>query len=430
MNNSLPATTLAIFGVRGDLSQRKLLPALAEICRNPEFKERLEILGLSRLELKASESLPEAAGLLASQFEVLQMDYSKASEYKKLKNKLLQLGSKQVIFYFAVPPEAVMPIVSNLGRTGLNSASFKLLMEKPFGADFQSAKKLIDATDKYFKEEQVFRIDHFLAKEMAQNIAVFLGSNAIFRDVWNNNYIKKLEVVAEESIGIENRANFYEQTGAIRDIVQSHLLQLTALTIMEPCPDIFNFSQMRIHRLAALGQLEAKKNSAIKAQYQGYKDEVGNPDSMVETFAALELRSKDPKWQGVPIRLITGKRLKEKLTEIRIFFKKAQSSQGNVLRLRVQPREGIELDLWVKKPGYEQELQMRPLDFNYGQYFDRLPDAYEQVIVDAVRGRANLFADSQEVLASWRILQPLLGKNDRLRSYKSGSTVDEILKNT
>lgn len=431
MNNKLPSTTLAIFGVRGDLSQRKLLPALAEICRNSDFKARLKILGLSRSELQTDESLPKAASGLTDQFEVFQIDYSKLLDYKKLKDKLDQIGSRQVIFYFAVPPQAVLTIVSNLGRSGLNSAVYKLLMEKPFGTDYASAKQLIDATDKHFKEEQVFRIDHFLAKEMAQNIAVFLGSNAIFRDVWNKTFIDRIEVVAEESIGIEGRAHFYEQTGALRDIVQSHLLQLAALTLMEPCPDVFDFSQMRARRLAALEKLKIKPGSVIKAQYEGYRQEAASPNSAVETFVALDLQSSDPKWQGVPVRLITGKKLSEKLTEIRIFFKKIQNAQSNILRLRVQPREGIELELWIKKPGYEQELQMLPLDFNYGQYFDRLPDAYEQVIVDAVRGRANLFAGSREVLASWRLLQPVLDSWDsKLVSYKPGSRVEQILTNT
>lgn len=431
MTNSPPSTTLAIFGVRGDLSQRKLLPALAEICRNSDFKARLRILGLSRLELKAKASLPESASDLAGQFEVFRMDYSRQSDYEKLKDKLDQMGSGQVIFYFAVPPEAVLTIVSNLGQSGLNSPAYKLLMEKPFGTDYTSAKQLIDATDKHFKEEQVFRIDHFLAKEMAQNIAVFLGSNAIFRDVWNKTFIDKIEIVAEESLGIEGRAHFYEQTGALRDIVQSHLLQLAALTLMEPCPDVFDFSQMRTRRYAALEKLMIKPGSVAKAQYEGYGQEAGNPSSAVETFVALDLQSSDPKWQGVPIRLITGKKLSEKLTEIRVYFKKIQNAQSNILRLRVQPREGIELELWIKKPGYEQDLQMLPLDFNYGQYFDRLPDAYEQVIVDAVRGRANLFASSQEVLASWRILQPLLDSWDnKLVFYKPGSKVEQIVKIT
>ena len=304
-------------------------------------------------------------------------------------------------------------------------------MEKPFGSDFQSAQHLIEQIDRYFKEEQVYRIDHYLAKEMAQNIAVFLGSNAIFRDIWNNKFIESIEIVAEEEIGVEGRERFYEQTGALRDVLQSHLLQLAALTLMEPCPDVFDFTMMQSRRLAALKQLQPVTESAIKGQYKGYKRLVGNDSSLVDTFVSLELKSNDPNWSGVPIRLLTGKRLEQKLTEIRIYFKKSQSAQSNLLRLRVQPKEGVEIDLWVKKPGYDQQLQKLPLDFNYQQYFDRLPDAYEQVIVDAMRGRSNLFASSQEVLASWEILGPLLTdwQNRRPVIYEPGAKAEDI-KNT
>jgi glucose-6-phosphate 1-dehydrogenase len=186
---------------------------------------------------------------------------------------------------------------------------------------------------------------------------------------------------------------------------------------------------MRKRRLAALKQLKAIPKSVIKGQYKGYKEEVANPGSKVETFVSLQLESSDPLWKGVPIQLVTGKHLKEKLTEIRVYFKKSQAAQANLLRLRIQPRESIEIDLWVKKPGYDQELQMLPLDFSYQQHFGRLPDAYEQVIIDAVRGRANLFASSGEVLASWEILQPVLDAWDnKLVSYKPGELSEQILK--
>jgi glucose-6-phosphate 1-dehydrogenase len=428
MTQSLPSTTLVIFGVSGDLSKRYLLPALAEICRGSDFRTRLKILGLSRRDILVSDILADKTSNLKGQFQTFQMDYEKDSEYQKLRDKLRESKSEQVIFYFAVPPEAVPPIVSKLGKARLNTSEYRLLMEKPFGSDLASARELISQTNRCFKEDQIYRIDHYLAKEMAQNIAVFLGSNALFRDLWNNKFIEKIEIVAEESLGIEGRGHFYEQTGALRDIVQSHLLQLAALTLMEPCPDVFDFSMMRGRRLSALKKLKTLPKSVIKGQYLGYKDEVKNQNSNTETFVSLKLESSDPLWRGVPIQLTTGKKLEKKLTEIRVYFKKSQDAQTNLLRLRIQPKEGIEIDLWVKKPGYEQELQMMPLDFSYQQHFDRLPDAYEQVIVDAVRGRANLFAASGEVLASWEILQPVLDSwDDKLTIYKPGSTVEEII---
>jgi glucose-6-phosphate 1-dehydrogenase len=431
MSQSLPTTTLAIFGVTGDLSRRKLLPALSEICLSSDIRAHLKILGLSRRDTTAQAVLTGQSQELSRQFELLRMDYTRAGDYQKLKDKLDELGSEQVIFYLAIPPDGVLPIVKQLGEAGLNSSKFKLLMEKPFGTDLSSAQQLIDETHQYFSEEQVYRIDHFLAKEMAQNITVFLGSNAIFRDVWNNRFIERIEVLAEESLGIEGRVELWESTGTLRDFVQSHLMQLTALTLMEPCPDVFDFSMVQPRRLAALQSLELSdaKDSVIKGQYEGYRSEVKNPGSNTETFVALELKSTTPKWQGVPIRLVTGKKLSQKLTEIRVHFKRDQSSQTNMLKLRIQPKEAVELELWVKKPGYDQDLQKLPLDFNYQQYFDKLPDAYEQVIVDAVRSRTNLFASGEEVLASWKVLQPLLDDWQRRQSviYKPGSAVKQIL---
>jgi glucose-6-phosphate 1-dehydrogenase len=269
MAEKLPATTLVILGVSGDLSQRYLLPALAEICQSSEVRARLNILGVSRRQLDAKEAVPAKAAGMADRFEVLQMDYGQAGEYKKLKDKLEQLGAEQVIFYFAVPPQAVLPIIRCLGSSGLNKAKYRLLMEKPFGTDLASARQLIKEISEHFKEEQVYRIDHYLAKEMAQNLTVFLGSNAIFRDVWNGQFIEKIEIAAEEHIGIEKRAEFWEQTGTLRDFVQSHLMQLAALVLMEPCPDVFDFSMVRGRRLEALRDLQLDNSKpVIKVQYK------------------------------------------------------------------------------------------------------------------------------------------------------------------
>lgn len=432
MPEGLPSTTLAIFGVSGDLSRRYLLPALSEICKSSEVRANLKILGLSRRELNIEEVLPEGSADLAGQFDLLKIDYQHPEEYQKLQEKLLENGSDQVIFYFAVPPDAVLPIVGHLGAAGLNTDKFRLLMEKPFGTDLASAQKLIDEISRHFKEEQVYRIDHYLAKEMAQNITVFLGSNALLKEVWNNQFVERVEIVAEESIGVEGREHFYEQTGALRDFVQSHMLQLVALTLMRPPSDIFDFSSMPERRLAILQSLAADTETAVKGQYEGYRQLVGNPDSQVETFASLNLSSNDPRWSGVTIHLATGKKMARKLTEIRVFFKKSEAAQANLLRLRIHPKEGIEFELWVKKPGYNDELEMLPLDFSYQQHYDHLPDAYEQVIVDAIRSRANLFASSAEVLASWRIIQPLLDRWDGLplKTYAVGSHIKDIIENT
>lgn len=431
-------TTLVIFGVTGDLAQRKLLPALAAIEKNGQLPTNFKLLGVTRRDISLDDVLSTECKHLSSKMEMFRMNLEEASAYKELKNKLDISSGAQVIFYFAVPPSASRPIIRHLGEAKLNGIQTKLLLEKPFGVDYASAEELIKETQLHFKEEQIYRIDHYMAKEMAQNIAVFLGGNVLFRDVWNNDYIDKIEIIASEKIGIEGRVAFYEQAGALRDLVQSHLLQLTALVLMEPCPDVFDFTEVPRRRLAALSEIKpvnpAKLDTVVRAQYEGYREEVNNPNSVVETFVSLKLESENPKWKGVKLHLITGKALDRKFTEIRVYFKRAQIKEANLLTLRIQPMEGIELDLWVKKPGYEHDLAKLPLDFNYEQHFGSdLPDAYEQVLIDAMRSRSNLFASSGEILATWKILEPLLkswsmNAND-LKFYKKGSTYQQVLEN-
>ncbi|HSX17974.1 MAG TPA: glucose-6-phosphate dehydrogenase [Candidatus Saccharimonadales bacterium] len=436
----LPATILVIFGITGDLSHRFLLPALAQVCSTSNLPKDFKVLGVSRRDVNVDELLRDNEKPLQKFTKIFQMNLNDPQDYKDLEARLTEMTqemtiSPQIIFYFAVPPAAVLPIIRHLGQAGLNGPETKLLLEKPFGFDLESARELIAQTTQYFPEEQIYRIDHYLAKEMAQNITVFLGSNAIFRDVWNSQFVEKIEIVAAEKIGIEGRAAFYESTGALRDVVQSHLLQLAALTLMEPCSEIFDFEEIPRRRLAALRQLQPPPpdkfdDFVFRAQYEGYSDEVGNPGSQVETFVNLVLSSTDARWQGVPIHLTTGKNLDQKLTEIKVTFKKTSASAANHLLIRIQPEESIELDLWVKAPGYDRKLQKLPLSFEYQQHFGRLPDAYEQVLVDAMSSNHALFASSDEVLASWSALEPILkhwGMHEDLYFYKPGSMVDEVL---
>ncbi|MEX1995565.1 MAG: glucose-6-phosphate dehydrogenase, partial [Candidatus Saccharimonadales bacterium] len=433
-----PSTILVIFGVTGDLSHRYLLPALSQVAAAGQLPKDFKVIGISRRNLKTQELLEDNEAALKKYIEPLQMNLSQLTDYSRLKKYLESSHGKtslkrQIIFYFAVPPLAVLPIIRLLGQAGLNGEGTKLLLEKPFGTDLESARELIEETARHFKDNQVYRIDHYLAKEMAQNITVFLASNAIFRSIWDNRFVEKIEIDVAEKIGIEGRAAFYEPTGALRDIVQSHLLQLAALTLMEPCSGVFEFSELPARRLAALKSLQpARQDSIVRGQYLGYRTEVSNPRSATETFVSLTVTSADPRWEGVPIRLTTGKNLSERLTEIRIHFKQSDASQANVLTLRVQPREGIELELWVKQPGYERKLQKLPLHFTYEQHFDRVPDAYEQVLFDAMHSNPGLFSSNDEVLATWETLQPIQSRwemDDKdLQFYKPGSTITEILK--
>jgi glucose-6-phosphate 1-dehydrogenase len=435
-DNSLPATILVIFGITGDLSHRYLLPALSEVINNKKIPENFKIIGASRRQIILEDVLKDKQECLRPYAEPLQMDYAVNESYEALKDKIEQISNDfkskpEIIYYLSVPPSAVLPIIEHLGEAGLNNSNTKLLLEKPFGTNLESAKKLVEQTAKHFPEDQVYRIDHYLAKEMAQNIVVFLGSNTLFRHVWNNQFIEKIEIEAAEKISIEGRANFYDSNGALRDLVQSHLMQLAALTIMEPCTHVFEFSELPARRLAALKSLRLIDHEAIRGQYEGYKAEVKNPETSTETFVSLNIESANPRWRGVPIRLTTGKNLNEKVTEIRVYFKKVAESEENLLILRIQPNEAIVIQLWVKQPGYERKLQKIPHEFTYSKHFDHLPDAYEQVLVDAIQSNHSLFASSDEVLASWEVLKPVQEQwakgSDDLIIYRPGMTGEEVI---
>lgn len=400
-------TKLLIFGITGDLSTRKLLPALQRIVQTSEFAD-LEVIGVSRRAVDVHELLQTSLGTtdLAERIGIFSMDLARADDYRRLKDHIALQSDEQLIVYLSVPPNAATQIVDFMGEAGINTPNVKLLFEKPFGVDFQSATDVIARTARYYKEDQIYRIDHYLAKEMAQNIATFRARNAMFGHLWHNAAIEKIEVLALEKIGIEGRVQFFEQTGALRDVVQGHLMQLLALTLMD-IPTDFDWNKVPEQRLDVLKQLKlADPSRAVRAQYEGYRQEAEAPASKTETFVSLELESNTPRWQGVPLHLITGKALYKKTTEVRIHFKKFHDAQRNRLIFRIQPNEGIEIELFTKKPGYERAFETHLLNFTYPEDTE-LPDAYEQVIVDAMKSRKSLFTSSDEVLRSWEVLQPI-----------------------
>lgn len=431
-------TILVIVGISGDLAKRKLLPALTKIAQAGAFPEHFKIIGLVRRTLTLEDVLPDGdQAFLRDHLNLYELDMTSTDDYKKLATHLQDIEAQfgapaQRLFYLAVPPQVSQPLVECLGESGLAATpDTKLLLEKPFGTDLTSAQELVEGIKAYFKEEQVYRIDHYLAKEMAQNVVVFRSGNALFKRSWNNNFIERIDIIAAEKIGVEGRAGFYEQTGALRDFVQSHLLQLAALTLMElPSADARETIPQK--RLEALRQLNAPTD-VVRGQYQGYRQEVGSPKSLVETFVSLTVTSKDPRWWGVPVTVATGKSLNEKSTEIQITFKREDLGEANQLVLRMQPNEGIELYLWAKRPGYERELQHVTLDFSYQQHFAgaELPDAYERVFLDAMRSDHSLFTTSEEVLETWRVLDPIQQHwdmhTDDLVSYKPGATIQDVM---
>ena len=415
--SSLP-TILVIVGITGDLSKRKLLPAIEQIAKAGALPDQFRIIGVTRRDVSINELLDDGQQypFVKDHLEMYKMDVSDPSSYEGLARYLKKIESTfgkktQRLFYLSVPPQFSRPIVELLGQSGFgDDVTTKLLLEKPFGVDLSSALELVNETRQHFTEDQLYRIDHYLAKEMAQNLIVFRNDNALFRQAWNSDHIERIEIIASEKIGIEGRADFYEQTGALRDLVQSHLLQLAALVLMD-LPENSDMKTIPAHRLAALRQLRVMTNdngiAAVRGQYKGYRQDVANDRSVTETFVDLTLTSSSHRWTDVPIRIMTGKAMAEKATLIRIVYKATAQHQANELIISLQPNEGVELQLWTKVPGYDHKLEKHSLSIAFKDHFPLLPEAYEQVLLDAVKGTHTLFASSDEVIETWRIIDPI-----------------------
>ncbi|HSX53586.1 MAG TPA: glucose-6-phosphate dehydrogenase [Patescibacteria group bacterium] len=453
----LPPAILTIFGITGDLAKRKLLPALYFLANDNLLPPSVKIIGVTRrgttvsqvienirsaVELEGETPNPSTMKHIEQSISIIKMDITDPAEYVRLKVELDKVEDElgvclNRLFYLAIPSQMFTPVVRQLGTSRLNSgcqhgtSESRLLVEKPFGYDLESAEELIEIISGSFPEKQVYRIDHYLAKETVQNILTFRFQNPLFESDWDNKHIGQIMITAAETIGIEGRVVFYEQMGALRDLVQSHLLQLLSLVTMERPKD---FSAEAIHsaKLALLDAIPAPSpdvitKETVRGQYDGYKEEVNNPESSVETFAALKLQIDNDRWRNVPIVLSTGKKLAEKSTEICIVFEdKAHPGQRNYLTIRIQPKEGITLSIRVKKPGFDDHVQEVPMDFFYGNQLQAgHPDAYERVVVDVLRGDKTLFATKQEILSSWRIITPILEawNADRvpLSTYLAGS---------
>jgi len=440
----LKPTILIIVGISGDLAKRKLLPAISQMAAAGVLPDDFKILGITRqtnIDLEKLFTFSQDTEYLKNNLELFSMDLLSPADYENLALKLKNLQQNfsapaQYLFYLSIPPQVSRPIIELIGKSSLvKYPDLKLLLEKPFGVDLDSATELADHIDQYFTKDQVYRIDHYLAKETVQNLLVFREDNSLFKQTWNQKFISKIEIIASESIGIAGRADFYEQTGALRDLVQSHLLQLAALALMDSCSDNC-LGDVPACRLKALQNLyistaEPIINYVKRGQYVGYQDEVGNTSSAVETFVSLTLFSKDLKWAGVPIILSTGKALSEKFTGIKISYKKDKDNEANELILKLQPDEGVELGLWTKSPGYEYEVIKKSLKFNFAEHYLKLPEAYEQVLFNAINSDHSLFTSSGEVLETWRILNVIQKawemSADDLIYYQPGSDISQVL---
>jgi glucose-6-phosphate 1-dehydrogenase len=454
----LSPTILVIYGITGDLSHRYLLPALYHLFKDGHFDEQTEVVGISRRSMTPQELLSgvnlsggdgdeneidqDSINRLQSHIRMFEMDPVKPEDYIRLRELLDQIEAEKGVcmnrlYYLSIPPQVYDPIITQMGNAKLNTscahgqAMTRLLVEKPFGYDLVSAQALITDTAQVFGEEQIYRIDHYLAKDTVQNILLFRFANPMFEALWNREHIDRIEISASEQLTIEGRAQFYEPIGALRDFIQSHLLQILAIITMdEPefleSDNIHQAKQITLEKVKAV-PADQVSTMTVRGQYKNYKQEVENPDSHTETFAAIRVHINSERWQDVPFIIWTGKALSEKKTEIAIHFK-GGSEQPNYLRFRIQPNEGIELDLVTKKPGFDESLQPVAMDFSYQQNFN---NAYERVLLDAVKGDHTLFATSVEVLAAWRIVQSVIdewNKNgDSLIEYEPGTSGQDLI---
>jgi glucose-6-phosphate 1-dehydrogenase len=455
----MPSDPCAIimFGASGDLARRKLMPALYDLafhsCLAPSFR----LMGFARTKMSdddfrksAGEFLPKgqeegADDAKKSEFlknlQYFSGDYDDAAAFQNLAKRLEELDQEgglggNRLFYLATPPEVYTHVIQQLKKANLTKSKgdkswTRIIVEKPFGRDLASAKALNSKVLEAFDESQVYRIDHYLGKETVQNMLVFRFGNGIFEPLWNRNYIDSVQITAAESLGVERRAAFYETAGAMRDMIQSHVLQLTSLVAME-APARFDATSVRNEKIKVLQSMrpfttESVWKDVVRGQYgpgqingkavPGYRQEPGvKPDSSTDTFAALKLQVDNWRWSGVPFYLRSGKRLAHPHTEVAILFKRAphmvfrgENTETNSLVLNIQPEEGISLSFGAKTPGSQMHIGPVKMDFEYKNTFGASTrPAYATLINDCIRGDATLFDRADSVEAAWALVDPIL----------------------
>lgn len=450
---------MVIFGASGDLTARKLVPALYDLAAQRRLPLEFAVVGVSRTEMsheefreKLRKSLEEhRSGKISDDvwksfsngIFYLAGDSKKAESYDELKKFLKQVDGERGTrgnraFYLSTSPSLVPAVVERLGEAGLNNGEdggwSRLVVEKPFGRDLESARELNEEIRRYFKESQIYRIDHYLGKETVQNILALRFANGIFEPLWNQHYVDHVQITVAEDIGVGTRGAFYEEAGALRDIVQNHLMQILCLTAMEP-PVAFDAQSVREEKVKVLKAMrripeDDVRNNAVRGQYErgwvwgeevtGYREEEDvAPDSVTDTFVALKMFVDNWRWAGVPFYVRAGKRMPKKSTEIAIQFKPTphtpfagddtEDLDPNVLVIRIQPEEGISLKIGAKVPGQGFEVSSVNMDLLYGTAFlEEAPDAYQRLLLDLMLGDPTLFIRADEAEAAWSILAPVM----------------------
>ena len=459
---------IVIFGASGDLTHRKLIPALYNLYKIGRLSENFSVLGVARSELNDEtfrekmrealinneETTPDTLDTFCSHLYYQAVNTSDAQDYGKLVPRLDDLHDKyktcgNTLYYMSTPPSLYGVIPECLAAHGLNTEEYgwkRIIVEKPFGYDEKTAQALDVQIHHFFEEHQIYRIDHYLGKETVQNLLVLRFSNGWFEPLWNRNFIDYVEITGAESIGVEERGGYYDGSGAMRDMFQNHLLQVLAMVAMEP-PAIINANSMRdevakvMHSLRPL-TAEDMEHNLVLGQYtaaeingkmeKGYLEEKGVPaDSRTETYIALRCEIENWRWAGVPFYVRTGKRLPARVTEIVIHFKTtphpvfSQNAPENKLIIRIQPDEAISMRFGLKKPGAGFEAKEVSMDFRYADLAGaQVLTAYERLLLDAMKGDATLFARTDAVHAAWKFVQPILdykANGGRIHEYEAGT---------
>jgi glucose-6-phosphate 1-dehydrogenase len=467
---------IVLFGASGDLAKRKVIPAMFDLAQHNSLGNRFAIIGFARTPMtdesfrqaigEAAKTISEVGPIDPAKWEAFASnlyycpgDYGDPDSYARLTKRLAELNEQKKLgcnrlFYLSTPPEVYKDIVEQLGAVNLAcpaspSSWARIIIEKPFGRDLTSAKELNKIVLNVFEERQIYRIDHYLGKDTVQNLLVLRFGNGIFEPLWTRNYVDHVQITASETLGVERRGGFYETAGALRDMIQSHVLQLTSLVSVEP-PASFDANAVRNEKLKVLQSirpfnLEMVAQWVVRGQYApgtvdgkpvpGYREEPHvSPTSRTETFVAMRVLIDNWRWAGVPIYLRTGKRLAKRTTEIMIQFKRAphivfrdKDVQANRLVLNIQPSEGICISFGAKKPGTEMNIGNVAMDFNYVKAFGNgSRSAYATLLNDCLRGDATLFDRGDSVEAAWALVDPILdvwsaAKTATVPEYPSGS---------